>query len=36
MPLYYFDIHNGQGLVPDEEGTHLADLEDAQRKPLCR
>lgn len=34
MPLYFFDIRNGKGLIPDEEGTQLADLQGAQREAV--
>ena len=30
MPRYFFDIRNGDGLIPDEEGTDLPDLQAAQ------
>ena len=26
MPHYYFDIRNGHGLIPDEEGLDLPDI----------
>jgi hypothetical protein len=26
MPRYYFDLHDGEGLIADEEGRDLADL----------
>jgi uncharacterized protein DUF6894 len=32
MPRFYFDIHDDQGLWPDEEGYELPDLRAAQRE----
>ena len=30
MPRYYFDIVDGQGLVPDDEGIEMADQRSAE------
>ena len=34
MPLFYFDIRNGFGFTPDEEGRELPDADEARRKAL--
>jgi hypothetical protein len=34
MPLYYFDIHDGDGCAPDEEGVELGGLRDAQTEAV--
>ncbi|HYD14124.1 MAG TPA: hypothetical protein VEC11_14855 [Allosphingosinicella sp.] len=34
MPLYYFNIYNGNGLTEDEEGRELPDLEPARLEAL--
>ena len=34
MPRYHFDVQNGAGLVLDEEGRELADLEVARREAI--
>lgn len=31
MPLFYFDVRDGQRFIPDEEGTDLSDLDAAER-----
>jgi len=30
MPLYFFDLRNGDQLAPDEEGTELSTMDDVQ------
>jgi hypothetical protein len=30
MPRYYFDIRDNDGVVPDEDGTELEDITQAQ------
>jgi hypothetical protein len=30
MPVYYFQVHNGQGHTPDDEGQDLPDIEEAR------
>jgi hypothetical protein len=30
MPLYYFDLKDGNGIIPDEEGTELSTMDDVQ------
>ena len=30
MPRYYFDIVDGQGLIPDDEGIEMADQRSAE------
>ena len=30
MPLYYFDLRDGDELSPDEEGTELSSIDDVQ------
>ncbi len=35
MPLYRFDIHNGNGLTPDEEGRDLPDAAAARAEALA-
>jgi uncharacterized protein DUF6894 len=30
MPIYYFDLRNGDELSPDEEGTDLPTMDDVQ------
>jgi hypothetical protein len=32
MPRYYFDIRDGEELIPDEEGMELPDLDAAFRE----
>ena len=34
MPLFYFHVHDGAGLVEDEEGRELANLETAREEGL--
>ena len=34
MPRFYFDIRNGLGFIPDEEGRELADAGVAREKAL--
>jgi hypothetical protein len=34
MPRYHFNIHNGTGFTPDEEGRELADLDVARAEGL--
>ena len=34
MPHYYFNIRNGSGLVPDEEGRDLADAAQAHAEAV--
>lgn len=34
MPHYYFDLHNGHGAVPDDEGSDLADQAAARTMAL--
>lgn len=34
MPRYFFDIANGSGFVPDEEGVDLQDQAAAQRMAI--
>ena len=35
MPLYRFNIHNGNGLTEDEEGRELPDAEDARAEAVA-
>ncbi|MBR1123639.1 hypothetical protein JQ628_19090 [Bradyrhizobium lablabi] len=32
MPLYYFDLRNGDQLSADEEGTDLSSMDDVQNE----
>jgi uncharacterized protein DUF6894 len=32
MPLYYFDLHDGDGVAPDEEGTELSSIDEVQNE----
>ncbi|QOZ37874.1 hypothetical protein [Bradyrhizobium sp. CCBAU 53421] len=32
MPRYYFDLKDDNGVILDEEGLHLRDLEEAQNE----
>ncbi|WP_114952039.1 DUF6894 family protein [Sphingosinicella terrae] len=34
MPHFFFDLHNGLGLVSNEEGRELPDLETARREAI--
>lgn len=34
MPRYFFDVHNGGGFLPDEDGRDLPDLEAARSEGL--
>ena len=34
MPRYFFDIRDGEELIPDEEGMDLPDLEAAFREAV--
>ena len=34
MPRYFFNMRNGHGLVPDDEGTDLQDVEAAQQEAV--
>jgi Domain of unknown function (DUF6894) len=34
MPLYHFNLLNGSGLIPDEEGRELPDLETARAEGI--
>ena len=34
MPRFFLNIHNGLGLVRDEEGTDVPDVEAARRKAI--
>ena len=34
MPLYHFNVHNGRGEVPDDEGQCLADDEAARTEAV--
>lgn len=34
MPRFYFDIVNGHGPIPDDEGLELADLNAAQKEAV--
>lgn len=34
MPRYHFNLHNGLGSVPDEQGRELPDLEAARDEAL--
>ena len=35
MARYFFNVRNGQGLTPDEEGRELADVEAARAAALA-
>ena len=32
MPLYYFDLHDGNGVAPDKEGTELSSIDEVQNE----
>jgi Domain of unknown function (DUF6894) len=32
MPLYYFDLRDGDGVAPDEEGTELSSIDEVQNE----
>jgi hypothetical protein len=32
MPLYYFDLCDGDGVAPDEEGTELSSIDEVQNE----
>ena len=32
MPVYYFDLWDADGVVPDEEGTELSSMEELQNE----
>lgn len=34
MPLYFFDIDDGQGVTLDDEGAELAGLEEAREQAI--
>lgn len=34
MPLYHFNLEDGSGLIPDEEGRELSDLEAARAEGI--
>jgi len=34
MPHFHFDLHNGDGLVSDEEGRELPDMDVVRREAL--
>jgi hypothetical protein len=34
MPLYHFNLEDGTGLLPDEEGRELPDLEAARAESI--
>lgn len=32
MPIYYFDMRDGDGVIPDDEGTELSSIEEVQNE----